>query len=110
MGRLSWVLAASVLVAGTGAAWFTRHDWMPRPPLRLSAADANGKLTLRWNRDAIPQINNATLTVNDGGEPHTIVLDSHKLDAGTVEYDRKSGHVDALLEAGGLKAQVSYPE
>jgi hypothetical protein len=109
MGRLSWVLAASVLVAGTGAAWFTRHDWMPRPPLRLSAADAGGKLTIRWNRDAIPQINSATLTLNDGGEAHTILLDSHRLDAGTVQYERKSNHVDALLQADGLKAQITFP-
>jgi hypothetical protein len=110
MRRLSRVLAASLLVAGTGAAIFTRHDWMPAPPLRLSAADAGGKLTIRWNRDAIPGIDHATLTLNDGGEPQIIQLDSHKLDAGTVQYVRKSARVDALLQAGDLKAQVSFPE
>jgi hypothetical protein len=110
MGLVRWVLLAFVLVAGMCAAFFTRHDWMPLPPLRLSASHAGGRLTIRWNRDALPGIDRATLTLNDGGEPHTIVLDSRQLDAGTVKYERKSAHVDALLQAGDLKAQVSYPE
>jgi hypothetical protein len=110
MVRLSWVLLASAVVAGTGAAFFTRHDWMPLPPLHLSAADANGHLRFRWNRDAIPDIDHATLTVNDGGTPHTISLDRRQLDAGSVQYDRTSTRVDALLQAGGSTAQASYPE
>jgi len=110
LSRLNWVLVASVLVAGTGAAFFTRHDWLPLPHLHLSAADANGHLTIRWNRDGLPGIDHATLTFNDGGEAHTILLDRRQLDSGSAEYERKSGHVDALLQAGGVTAQVSYPE
>jgi hypothetical protein len=110
MRRLNWVLVASVVVAGTGAAFFTRHDWLPLPPLHLSAADANGHLTIRWNRDGLPEIDHATLTLNDGGEAHTILLDRKQLDSGSAEYERKSGHVDALLQAGGVTAQISYPE
>ena len=110
MGRLNWVLAASALVAGTGAAFFTRHDWMPLPPLHLSAADANGHLTLKWNRDGLPDIDHATLTLNDGGQAHTILLDRKQLDSGSTQYERKSAHVDALLRAGDTTAQASYPE
>jgi len=110
MSRLNWVLVASVVVAGVGAAFFTRHDWLPLPPLHLSAADASGHLTIRWNRDGLPEIDHGTLTLNDGGEAHTILLDRKQLDSGTAEYVRKSGHVDALLQAGAVTAQVSYPE
>jgi len=110
MSRLNWVLIASVIVAGTGAAFFTRHDWLPLPPLHLSAADASGHLTIRWNRDGLPEIDHGTLTFNDGGEAHTILLDRKQLDSGSADYVRKSGHVDALLQAGAVTAQVSYPE
>jgi hypothetical protein len=78
--------------------------------LHLSAADASGHLTIRWNRDGLPEIDHGTLTFNDGGEAHTILLDRKQLDSGSADYVRKSGHVDALLQAGAVTAQVSYPE
>jgi hypothetical protein len=110
MKLAGWALVASAIIAGTGAAFFMHPDWISTQPLRLTASDANGHLTIRWNPGSVRGIDHASLTFNDGGEPHTIELDSRQLDAGTAGYDRRSAHVDALMQAGSLRAQVSFPQ
>jgi hypothetical protein len=111
MSLVGWALVASAIVAGTGTAVYMHHGgWKAAPPLQLSASDANGHLTIRWNPEAVSGIDHASLTLNDGGEPNTIMLDGEQLDAGRVQYDRKSAHVDALMQAGDLRAQVSFPQ
>jgi proteasome lid subunit RPN8/RPN11 len=105
-----WMLVVSAILAGAGAAFFTHPEWMFEQRLQLSASDANGHLTIRWNPGAVRGIAHASLTLNDGGEPHTIPLDTRQLAGGETSYERKSPHVDALMQADGLRAQVSYPQ
>jgi hypothetical protein len=107
--RVAWVLAAAALVTAAGAGFVTRNDWMPRPPLRLTASDSGGQLTIRWNADSLPGIDHASLLLDDGGQPQSIQLDGAQLRSGRYQFERKSSHVTATLKAGAAQALTTFP-
>jgi hypothetical protein len=108
---LPWVFAGTLLCAGGGtAAWVTRNDWIPRPPLQLEATESNGQVTFHWNADAVRGLDGATLLVNDGGALHTFPLSQTRLEAGAMDYQRKSPRVTGTLRIGENRAIATYFE
>jgi hypothetical protein len=107
---LPWALTGVVLTAGVAGSWFSRDNWLPRPALALGVTDQNGHLRIRWNSDAVRGIDSAVLSLNDGGELHSYQLDAHRLDAGMMDYDRKSPRVIATLRVGEQRAIAAFPD
>jgi hypothetical protein len=105
---LPWVLAGVAVTASGAGGWITRDKWLPRPALTLAATDLNGHLTIRWNSDAVRGIDSAVLSLNDGGELHSYQLDTHRLEAGVMEYNRKSTRVTATLRVGETRAIAAF--
>jgi len=94
--------AAAALLTLVGAAYVTRNDWLPRPPLALTSTEENGSLLVRWNPDALRGVEHASLLFNDGGQqtPAVVPLDRSQLVAGLYVYMPKSLRVTAKLDAG----------
>jgi hypothetical protein len=106
--------AAAALFAAVGAAYVTRNDWLPKPPLALTSADENGSLLIRWNPDALRGVEHASLLLNDGGQqtPSVVPLDRSQLISGLYIYMPKSLRVTAKLDAGettGITAWFAAP-
>lgn len=106
--------AAAALLAVVGAAYITRNDWLPKPPLALTSTDENGSLLIRWNPDALRGIEHASLLVNDGGQtsPSVVPLDKAQLISGLYIYAPRSLRVTAKLDAGettGITAWFAEP-
>jgi proteasome lid subunit RPN8/RPN11 len=106
---LPWVIAGVLLVAG-GAGFATRDAWMPRPPLKLTAQETDGRLIIAWNPAALRGIEHASVFINDGdpGQTLEINLDPLQLKAGSLPWYRKSGHVKARLVAGSERAVAEF--
>ncbi|MES1258698.1 MAG: hypothetical protein ABUS51_09710 [Acidobacteriota bacterium] len=108
---LPWVLAGTLLCAGGGtAAWVTRNEWIPRPPLKMEATESQGRVTFRWNTDAVNGLDGAVLLINDGGELHTFPLTQARLEGGVMDYERKSRRVTGTLRIGENRAIATYFE
>ena len=102
--------AAAALFAVVGAAYVTRNDWLPRPPLALTSIDENGSLLIRWNPDALRGVEHASLLLNDGGQrtPTVVPLDRSQLISGLYIYMPKSLRVTAKLDAGDTTAITAW--
>jgi hypothetical protein len=105
---LPWAFAGIALMAGGTGAWMTRDNWRPRPALALAATDRSGHLSIRWNSDAVRGVEGAVLSLNDGGDLHSYQLDVRRLQAGVMEYDRKSARVLATLRVGETRAIAEF--
>ena len=103
--RLSpWLLAATAIIILGVAAFLTQGYWFPRPPLTLISTESNGTLVITWNVDALRGMDHASMSVNDGGNLHTMTLDRSDLNQGFMRYTPKSERVAVKLSAGGASA------
>jgi hypothetical protein len=103
------VLAVAV-ISVMALLWFTRYSWMPRPPLTLTASDSRGRLSIRWNSDAVRGLDGGLLTVADGGVTHPYPLNQKLLESGSMGYDRKSPRVTVMLKVGETSEIASFIE
>jgi hypothetical protein len=106
---LKWAVAVALL-ASVAIAWFTRYSWIPRPPLALTATDAKGHLSIRWNAEAVRGLDGGVLTVADGGVTHSFPLGQGLLEAGAMGYDRKSPRVTVMLKVRETREIASFLE
>jgi hypothetical protein len=108
--RKHWLLALAGIVGCTAAAALilTRDAWMPRPPLKLDASDANGHVTVRWNREAVEGLEGASLLLDDGGKLQTIPLDRAALRRGEFGFDRTADRVTATMKIGDAREYTSF--
>ena len=109
------LLIAIALAGAGGISYYSQGAWLPKviaavrsspavpetpPQLRLSAADLNGQLQIRWNQN-VPAVRSATgglLEISDGAQaPQGIVLDRGHLLNGNFTYVRQNEHVDVRL-------------
>jgi hypothetical protein len=110
---LVFILATVAGLALGAGGYQTRESWLPyitpllttqaKPAvpasLGLNTVDSDGQLQIRWDRNA-PPIRSAaqgTLTIEDGGAPRIVLLDSAHLQAGSFTYGRQSERVDVSL-------------
>lgn len=100
------VIAATVGLLLIG--WFTRDQWIPRPPLEMHAAETNGRLSLEWNRVAVRGLAEGRLSVTDGNASKTFDLDRAQLELGAFSYSRQSPEVSAILIAGTERAAAHF--
>jgi hypothetical protein len=118
LSRLKWA-AAIALLAGSGAGAFLIRDRLPSfdalmhgelspPKLDLRSFDSRGQLIIEWNRKAVRGIDSGFLSLQDGTESRTIGLSGPQLHSGTFRYDRKTGHVTAVLRAGRVQDAVTF--
>ena len=99
-----WMLGVAALVALGAAAFLTQNSWYPRPPLKLTSAESNGNLVIRWNTDAFRGMDHGALSLNDGGTLQSLPLDRYQLNQGVYIYAPKSERVTAKLSAGDISA------
>jgi proteasome lid subunit RPN8/RPN11 len=96
---------ALLLLAGAGAtAYFTSDYWMKalyvKPAyLHLQALDHDGQLRIQWDGAplAAGNVQSGSLEIVDGAHATTIPLDGAKLRAGSYQYERRTGIVEAHL-------------
>ena len=69
-----------------------RDSLLPRPSLKLDAAEANGHLMLRWNGRGTG-IHQRSVVVDDGDEFRVFPLDGGQLNKGVMRYDRRVGAI-----------------
>ncbi|HZL57292.1 MAG TPA: hypothetical protein VFC21_09435 [Bryobacteraceae bacterium] len=104
-----WWAAAALLVALLGLAGFlTRARWLEHPVLDLRSHDANGHMTIEWNRMAVRHIGSGSLTVRDGMASRTILLNAAQLHAGAWQFDRQANEVTAILRAGRSEESTTF--
>jgi len=101
---LRFALILLLLAILSGAAFFTRGYWMPRPPIALVASsDWTGRVAVLWNSEALSGQDQVTLVIDDGSGPlHTIHLTHADVLAGVSQYHCRPGHVNVTLLAGDL--------
>jgi len=105
-GPLQWSIAAVLcLFAVLGA---SRNLWWPQPKLELRSFDSGDALTIEWNTSAVKGLGGGSLEIRDGEESRTYPLNASQLQAGTVNYLRKTGRVSALLRAGRIEEAVTF--
>ena len=103
-----WLTTTALAVACAAGLFTVRDSLLPRPSLKLAAAEANGHLMLRWNRAAVRGLDRGSLSVDDGGELRVFPLDGGQLNEGVMRYDRKSERVTAVMKAGDSMALTSF--
>jgi hypothetical protein len=103
-----WLTTTALAVACAAGLFTMRDSLLPRPSLKLDAAEANGHLMLRWNRAAVRGLDRGSLSVDDGGELKVFPLDGGQLNEGVMRYDRKSERVTAVMKAGDSMALTSF--
>jgi hypothetical protein len=104
-----WAAAAFVAIAGTSG-FLLNRDWTAPapPPLELHSTDSDGTLVIRWNNDAVRDVDHAEMFIDDGGRVHAVPLDRSQLSLGELHYTRKSPHVTAKMNAGSAQAVTSF--
>ena len=100
----SWMFVVAACVALAALFFFSRDLWLPAPPLALTLAQSNGKLEIRWNTEAFRGMDRASLTINDGGDLHTLSLDRSQLNQGEYIHTPASQRVTAKISAGEKSA------
>ena len=125
-----WIIVTVALVGGLalGAAAYQFSDmWVPRatslwrsnsaaltktPYAGLQTFDADGQLQIRWDRSAptVQSARDAILTIQDGGSPMAIQLDTEHLQTGSFTYGRQGERVDVTLVLHGQDGKVVLRE
>lgn len=103
-----------ILIAAGAGQWACVGTW-PWPPhsstpstaLELKVERAEGKLVLKWNREAevVRNVQQATLTITDGNHTEEVPLDMGQLKGGSVIYAPITSDVSFRLDVVSRKGE-----
>jgi hypothetical protein len=96
-----WLAGAALVLTLLAAVFFFTGRGAPsvRSQLHLETSDHNGELHIRWNPDAeiVRSATDARLSIIDGDERLTAMLDAGRLKRGAAVYPRRTGRVQLSM-------------
>jgi proteasome lid subunit RPN8/RPN11 len=97
--KLFWGVLVALLLAGVN--WGVRWYWGSQPPaaVGLRLEEEGEQLLIRWDRGAavVRSADSARLTIRDGKEIRSLVLDQQAVRSGTVTYAYQNNDVEVRL-------------